>query len=213
MCEFLNENTINPAELSMMSVPAYDMYDEMFLMRRSAPSSVKKNRNKSCNPKLLTPQPRRFENNPNTNPAPMSGSAPPTPLKSSKSPVSPNKSPERLSKSRSSTASKRTKSRNSSASPDCKFMEMFGNSTPYDEPIDLAVPSMTNLPPVRSNSAVDAHSSPCSALPPLPNDMVFYDIVFQEESLTTNISPAKEPEFGLDLPPVPDNLIVMAVEN
>jgi len=87
-------------------------------------------------------------------------------------------------------------------------MDIFKDPTLYDEPIDLAVPSMTNLPPV------NADISP--SLPPIPLDLVEYDVEFKE-SLTTNLTPEKEPEMSFnnvdDLPPVPDNVLIMAVEN
>jgi len=177
-----------------MSVSGYEYSDEMFLFRPTAPNSV----NRNSNVRLATPQPRRARMN--------AVSAPPTPLKSCNS-SNTNKSQGRVRKSQSSTPGQ-NKVRNLSTSPTLLMMDIFKDPTLYDEPIDLAVPSMTNLPPV------NADISP--SLPPIPLDLVEYDVEFKE-SLTTNLTPEKEPEMSFnnvdDLPPVPDNVLIMAVEN
>jgi len=190
-----------------MSVNGIDYCDELLVARRAAPGSVNRNRNKSS--KVAKPEPRQ---------AVSPVSAPSTPLKSSKSPsfVTNNTSQGQVRNCRSGVMPKHGKTRNFSTSPTLSMMDAFKDPTLYDEPIDLAVPSMTNLPPVRSSSACD-RVSPCSALPPLPIDVVDYDVVFSSstETLTSNYSPPKEPEMSLnmELPPLPDNLFVMAVVN
>lgn len=193
-----------------MSVNGIDYCDDLLVARRAAaPGSVNRNRNKSSKPGLAKPEPRQAVN-------PVS--APSTPLKSSKSPsfVTNNTSLGQVRKSRSAITPKHGKTRNFSTSPTLSMMDAFKDPTLYDEPIDLAVPSMTNLPPVRSSSACD-RVSPCSALPPLPIDVVDYDVVFSSssETITSNYSPPKVPEMSLnvELPPLPDNLFVMAVAN
>jgi len=195
-----------------MSSYGYEYSDEIIVRRRNAPGSVDRNRNKSSRVKIAAPEPTHAQFNPT--------SAPTTPLKSNKSPTLRTSSLVDVK----SNPSKQ-KIRNLSMSPTLKKKSNTNRDLLYDEPADLAVPSTMNLPPVRSSSAVDKGKSlgritpvrksspaeirqtpPIEEFPPIPNDVVDYSEVSPED-----FSPIKE-HAPTEFPPMPDNLIIMAVE-
>jgi len=177
-----------------MSASRIECSETLFLKRRKSPDNTSRNKLRSRTQSAICPI-----------------SAPATPLKASKSPTNMNtvvvNSQKHSRKSRSSSPAQE-KTRTFSASP--VMVPRCISSDLYDDPIDLSVPSMTNLPSV---SAFETSTTPsCESFPPLPPNMVHYDSI-------VNVSPTKEPEVATmsvietDLPPVPEGIFIMAVDN
>jgi len=165
----------NCNRLIAMSEARIEFSPTLVVKRRKSPDSVSKNRN--------TPSKSQSFAAAQLVPA----SAPATPLKASNSNETLTK---RGRKSRPSSPSQ-DRTRNFSASP-VKIPSCV-NSVLYDDPIDLSVPTMTNLPSVSSEEV---------SFPPMPFNVV--DV--EDVSCIANVTPTKEPET--DLPPVPDNLVM-----